>query len=220
LRHRRKLAFTEDFDLQKSLAKVHSFARIFATFGNKVMNIGYARVSTLDQNLDLQIQANRKAGCKKIFREKVSGVSRERPEFQRMLDQLRIADTVIVWKLDRLARSTRDLLETMETIREAGARFQSLSEPWANTTTHAGKLIMTVFAGIAEFERDLIRERTSAGREAARRRGIHFGRPRKLNSEQTKLARRLVVEGQSVRKIADTFNVHTATIYRLSSALA
>ena len=163
------------------------------------MNIGYARVSTLDQNLDLQMQVLRKAGCKKIFREKVSGASRERPEFQRMLDQLRTGDTVIVWKLDRLARSTRDLLETMETIREAGARFQSLSEPWANTTTHAGKLIMTVFAGIAEFERDLIRERTSAGREAARRRGIHFGRPRKLNPEQTNLVHRLIDEGKSVR---------------------
>ena len=121
------------------------------------------------------MQVLRKSGCKKIFREKVSGASRERPEFQRMLDQLRHGDTVIVWKLDRLARSTRDLLETMETIREAGARFQSLSEPWANTTTHAGKLIMTVFAGIAEFERDLIRERTSAGREAAKRRGTHSG---------------------------------------------
>ena len=181
------------------------------------MNIGYARVSTLDQNLDLQMQVLRKSGCKKIFREKVSGVCRERPEFQRLLDRLRHGDTVIVWKLDRLARSTRDLLETMEIIREAGARFQSLSEPWANTTTHAGKLIMTVFAGIAEFERDLIRERTSAGREAARRRGTHFGRPRKLNTEQIKLARRLVDEGQSVKEIAETFNVHTATIYRLSS---
>jgi DNA invertase Pin-like site-specific DNA recombinase len=94
----------------------------------------------------------------------------------------------------------------METMREAGTRFQSLSEPWANATTHAGKLIRTIFAGIAEFERDLIRERTSAGREAVRRPGIHFGRPRKLNPEQTKLARRLIVEGQSVRKIADTFN--------------
>jgi DNA invertase Pin-like site-specific DNA recombinase len=151
---------------------------------------------------------------------RVSGVSWERPEFQRRLDELRMGDTVIVWKRDRLARSTHDLLETMETIRKVGARFQSLSEPWANTTTHAGKLIMTVVAGIAELERDLIRERTRAGREAARRRGIHFGRPRKLNPEQTKLARRLIVEGQSVRKIADTFNVHTATIYRLSSALA
>ena len=150
------------------------------------MNIGYARVSTLDQNLDLQMQALRKAGCQKIFREKVSGASRERPEFQRMLEQLRDGDTVIVWKLDRLARSTRDPLETMETIREAGARFQSLSEPWANTTSHAGKLIMTVFAGIAEFERDLIRERTSAGREAARRRGIHSGRPQKLKHRTDK----------------------------------
>ena len=95
------------------------------------MHIGYARVSTLDQNLDLQLQALRKARCKKIFREKLSGASRARAEFQRMLDQLRPGDTVIVWKLDRLARSTRDLLETMETIGEAGARFQSLSEPWA-----------------------------------------------------------------------------------------
>jgi DNA invertase Pin-like site-specific DNA recombinase len=184
------------------------------------MNIGYARVSTLGQNLDLQMQALRKGGCKKIFREKVSGARRERLEFQRMLDQLSHGDTVIVWKLDRLARSTRDLLETMETIRDAGARFQSLSELWANTTTHAGKLIMTVSAGIAEFERDLIRERTSTGREAARRRGIHFGRPRKLNPEQTKLARRLIDEGQSVRQIADTFNVHTATIYRVSKTAA
>jgi len=108
----------------------------------------------------------------------------------------------------------------METIGEAGARFRSLSEPWANTTTHAGKLIMTVFAGIAEFERDLIRERTSAGREAAKQRGIHFGRPRKLNREQTKLARRLIDEGQSIREIADTFKVHTSTIYRLSRTAA
>jgi DNA invertase Pin-like site-specific DNA recombinase len=190
------------------------------TAGSTIMHIGYARVSTLDQNLDLQLQALRKAGCKKSFREKLSGASRQRPEFQRMLDQLREGDTVIVWKLDRLARSTRDLLETMETIREAGARFRSLSEPWADTTTHAGKLIMTVFAGIAEFERDLIQERTSAGREAARRRGTHFGRPRKLNSEQAKLAQRLIDEGQSVREIADTFNVHTATIYRLSRTAA
>jgi DNA invertase Pin-like site-specific DNA recombinase len=203
-----------------SLAKVHASARNFAISRSEVMNIGYARGSTLDQNLDLQMQVLTKAGCKKIFREKVSGASRERPEFQRMLDQLRHGDTVIVWKLDRLARSTSDLLETMEIICEAGARFQSLSEPWANTTTHTGKLIMTVFAGIAEFERDLIRERTSAGREVARRRGTHFGRPRKLNTEQIKLARRLIDEGQSVREIAETFNVHTATIYRLSSTAA
>jgi DNA invertase Pin-like site-specific DNA recombinase len=181
------------------------------------VKIGYARVSTLDQNLDLQLQALKRAGCTKIFREKVSGSSRHRPELQRLLDQLRAGDTVVVWKLDRIARSTRDLLETMDTIREAGARFQSLSEPWADTTTHAGKMIMTVFAGIAEFERDLIRERTTAGREAAKKRGVRFGRPRKLNPAQEKLARRLLAEGKAVQDIAQTFNVHPTTIYRLSA---
>ena len=181
------------------------------------MKIGYARVSTVEQNLDLQLQALKKGGCKKIFREKVSGGSRDRPEFQRMLEQLREGDVIVVWKLDRLARSTRDLLETMETIRDVGARFQSLSEPWADTTTHAGKMIMTVFAGIAEFERDLIRERTKARRKAARSRGVRFGRPRKLNAEQVKLARRLIDEGRTIREVTETFNVHVATIYRIST---
>jgi DNA invertase Pin-like site-specific DNA recombinase len=184
------------------------------------MKIGYARVSTQEQNLDLQLQALKRAGCKRIFREKVSGASRQRPEFLRMLDQVREGDTVVVWRLDRLARSTRDLLETMETIREAGARFQSLSEPWADTTTHAGKMIMTVFAGIAEFERDLIRERTAAGRKAAKSRGVRFGRPPKLNAEQERLVRRLISEGKPVSEIARTFNVHVATIYRLSGVPA
>lgn len=181
------------------------------------MKIGYARVSTLDQHLDMQLQALKKAGCKKIFSEKRSGASRHRPELQRMLDQLRAGDTIVVWKLDRLARSTRDLLETMENIGAARARFRSLSEPWADTTTPAGKMIMTLFAGIAEFERELIRERTQAGRVAAQSRGVRFGRPRKLNAEQTKLVRRLLAEGTAVQEIARTFNVHVATIYRLSA---
>jgi DNA invertase Pin-like site-specific DNA recombinase len=103
----------------------------------------------------------------------------------------------VVWKLDRLARSTRDLLETMETIREADGRFQSISEPWADTTSHPGKMIMTIFAGIAEFERDLIRERTGAGREAAKKRGVRFGRPRKLALDQDELAQRLF--GREIR---------------------
>lgn len=105
----------------------------------------------------------------------------------------------------------------MDTIREAGARFQSLSEPWADTTTHVGKMIMTVFAGIAEFERDLIQERTTAGRVAAQQRGVRFGRPRKLNMTQEKLARRLLTEGKSAKEIALTFKVHPTTIYRLSA---
>lgn len=183
------------------------------------MKIGYARVSTQDQNLELQLMALKKADCQKIFREKVSGATRQRPEFQRMLDQTRPGDTIIVWKLDRLARSTRDLLNTMETLSETGANFQSISEPWANTTTHAGKMIMTVFAGIAEFERDLIRERTGSGRDAARLRGVRFGRPRKLNADQVKVASDLIGQGKAVRDIARTFNVHEATIYRLASTL-
>jgi DNA invertase Pin-like site-specific DNA recombinase len=182
------------------------------------VKIGYARVSTQDQNLDLQLKALKKAECRRTFREKVSGVSRQRPELQRMLDQLRPGDTVVGWKHDRLARSTRDMLNTMEIINDAGAGFRSLSEPWANTTTHAGKMIMTVFAGIAEFERDLIRERTSAGREAAKQRGVRFGRPRKLNPDQTRLACQLLADGKAVREIARTFNVHEATIYRLAAA--
>ena len=182
---------------------------------SKGIRIGYARVSTVEQKLDLQMLALKKAGCTKIFREKVSGASRERPELKRMLDQIREGDIVVVWKLDRLARSTKDLLETMESIRESGGQFQSLSEPWADSTSHAGKMIMTVFAGIAEFERDLIRERTSAGRMAAMEKGVRFGRPRKLSPQQAKLAKRLLDEGKLVSEIAETFDVHVATIYRL-----
>jgi DNA invertase Pin-like site-specific DNA recombinase len=116
--------------LQKLDAKAYRFAGAFANrTGATVMKIGYARVSTLDQHLELQLQALKKAHCTKIFREKVSGTSRARPELQRLLEHLRAGDTVVVWKLDRIARSTRHLLEVMDTIREADARFQSLSEP-------------------------------------------------------------------------------------------
>jgi DNA invertase Pin-like site-specific DNA recombinase len=179
------------------------------------MKIGYARVSTGDQKLSLQLEALKKADCQRIYREKASGSYRDRPELSRMLDQLREGDVVTVWRLDRLARSTRDLLEIVAAIGAAGARFQSLSEPWADTTTHAGRMIMTIFAGIAEFERDLIRERTGAGRRDAQRRGVRFGRPRKMNAEQRELAGRLLKEGQSVREVARAFSVHPATLYRI-----
>jgi DNA invertase Pin-like site-specific DNA recombinase len=180
-----------------------------------MMKIGYARVSTEDQKLTIQLEALKRAGCTRIFREKVSGAYRDRPELNRMLDQLRKGDVVTVWKLDRLARSTRNLLEIVETIGNSGARFQSISEPWADTTTHAGKMIMTIFAGIAEFERDLIRERTGAGREDAKRRGVRFGRPKKMNEEQRNLACRLIKEGKSVSEVARTFSIHPATLYRV-----
>ena len=127
---------------------------------------------------------------------------------------------MVVWKLDWLARSTRDLLEIMAAIQAAGAGFRSLSEPWADTTSHAGKLMMTIFAGIAEFERALILERTSVGRTAARERGVRFGRPPKFNAEQQRLALRLIEEGKSVGEVARTFGVHPATVYRLTPAVA
>ena len=179
------------------------------------MKIGYARVSTEDQRLTLQLEALKKAGCTRIFREKVSGAYRDRPELNRMLDQLREDDVVTVWKLDRLARSTRNLLEIVEIISNAGSRFKSISEPWADTTTHAGKMIMTIFAGIAEFERDLIRERAGAGRTDAKKRGVRFGRPKKMNQDQQVLAQRLLKEGKSVSEVARTFSVHPATLYRI-----
>ncbi len=137
-----------------------------------------------------------------------------------MLYQIRESDIIVVWKLDRLARSMRDLLATIETIREAGGRFLSLSEPWADRTNHAGKMDITIFAGIAEFERGLIRERTSAGRRAAKKRGVQFRRPKKLTLDQGALARRLVAEGRPVRAIASVFNVHPAITHRFSDFVA
>lgn len=179
------------------------------------MKIGYARVSTDDQSLDMQIAILRKAGCKKIFQEKRSGVGRDRPQLSRMMASLKTGDVVVVHRLDRLARSTRILLETIDAIASADAKFLSLSEPWADTTSPAGRMVMTVLSGIAEFERDLIQTRTSAGRSAAKSRGVQFGRPPKLTDDQNKLILRLVAEGQPVKDVARTFKVHTATVYRL-----
>lgn len=182
------------------------------------MYMGYARVSTEDQNLAIQLQALERAGCRRMFQEKVSGARRQRPELARMLEHIREGDTVVVWKLDRLARSTRDLLEIADAIDRAGAGLQSLSEPWADTTSPAGRMVLTVFAGIAEFERELIRERTGAGRIAAMQRGVRFGRPPRLSPEQTALALRLIEEGMPPREVARTLGVHKSTIYRSIAA--
>jgi len=144
------------------------------------MLIGYARVSTDDQHLDNQRIALRAAGCQRIYEEKISGAKRERPEHTRVLDHLREGDVLVATRLDRLARATRDLLELAEILNRAGVGLRSLGEPWANTTSPSGKMVFTVFAGIAEFERSLIAERTSAGRLAAQGKGVRFGRPPKL----------------------------------------
>ncbi|HEY9785669.1 MAG TPA: recombinase family protein [Candidatus Obscuribacterales bacterium] len=144
------------------------------------MKIGYARVSTEEQNLDIQLTALRKSGCKKIYQEKISGTKWERPELHKMLNSLQSGDIVVVWRLDRLARSTKMLLEITDRIMDSKAKFTSLLEPWADTTSPAGKMIMNIFAGMAEFERDLIRARTGAGRTEAIKRGVKFGRPSKM----------------------------------------
>ncbi|MEM7205332.1 MAG: recombinase family protein [Planctomycetota bacterium] len=178
------------------------------------MRLGYARVSTGEQDLTLQCDALRRTGCRRLFQEKVSGARRERPELERLLAQLREGDTVVVCKLDRLARSTRHLLEVADTIDRAGAGLRSLGEEWADTTSPAGRMILTVFAGIAEFERELIRGRTAEGRAAARARGVRFGPPEKLTAEQVALISRLKEEGRSAAGLAAMFGVHRATIYR------
>ncbi len=181
------------------------------------MLVGYARVSTDDQDLTLQRAMLNKAGCKRLYEEKISGAKRQRPELNRLLDQLRAGDVLVVSRLDRLARSTRDLLEIAELLKQAEAGLRSLYEPWADTTSPAGQMVLTVFAGMAEFERELIKERTSSGRVQAKARGVRFGRPLKLTGEQIKLGGRLIDEGRSAREVARMFKVHPATVYRALS---
>ena len=131
---------------------------------------------------------------RQIYQEKVSGVGRTRPEFQRMMQEVRKDDVLVIWRLERLARSTKMLLEIVEQLTDKAASFKSLEEPWADTTSATGRLVMTFFAGLAEFERDLIRDRTGAGREAALERGVKFGRPTKMTEEQLKIAKRYVLK--------------------------
>lgn len=178
------------------------------------MKLGYARVSTGGQELDLQRRQLAEAGCERFVEEKASGARRKRPALEGLLDDLRPKDVLIVTRLDRLARSTTELLRIAEKIREKEAGLQSLEEPWADTTSPAGRMVLTVFAGIAEFERELIHSRTEEGKHAAKLRGVAFGRPPKMRSDQRQLARQLIEDGKSVSEVARTFNVHPATIYR------
>ena len=177
--------------------------------------IGYARVSTQGQDLAQQRTMLGDIGCQRIFEEKVSGAKRDRPELGRLLDHLRAGDVVTVTRLDRLARSTSDLLHIAERIKDTGAGLRSLAEPWADTTSPAGRMVLTIFAGIADFERSLIGERTSAGRAAALARGVRFGPRPALSAEQIVHARRLIEEeGLSVSEASRILNVHRATLYR------
>ena len=179
------------------------------------MRLGYARVSTGEQSLENQCQRLSAAGCEKLFEEKISGAARHRLQLEKLIEHLRKGDVLVVTRLDRLARSTSELLRIAERITEKKAGLQSLDEPWADTTSPSGRMIMTVFAGIAEFERTLILSRTQEGRLAAQARGVAFGRPKKMPPDQQQLARDLVRDGKSISAVARTFNVHPATIYRV-----
>src|SRR5580704_8072690 len=182
------------------------------------MIYGYARVSTDGQSVTAQVIALRKHGAGKVFREVASGAKTDRAQLRRLLDQLDADDVLMVTRLDRLARSTRDLLNTLAAITGRKAGFRSLGDAWADTTTSHGRLMLTVLGGLAEFERDLIRTRTGEGRERAKARGVKMGRPHKLTAHQRQEAiKRRDVDGEPLRDIARSYNVHNSTISRLAA---
>jgi len=180
------------------------------------MNIGYARVSTKEQNLDLQKDALKKAGCVEIFEEKVSGAGKERPQLDKLVEQLRKGDVLTIWKLDRLGRSIKDLIQLVNKIQDKGAELKSLNDHIDTTTPH-GKLTFHMFAALAEFERDIIRERTLAGLATARARGRVGGRPPGLsqkNQHVAIIAQRLYEEGQkTVTEICRELSIARPTLY-------
>jgi DNA invertase Pin-like site-specific DNA recombinase len=179
------------------------------------MLIGYARVSTNDQETAAQVAALKAGGCERIYREKASGGRWDRPELHRLLDQLRKGDVLVVWKLDRLSRSLRDVLTIMERLAEAKAGFRSLTEA-IDTTTPAGRMMMQMVGAFAEFERAMLRERTKAGLESARRDGRIGGRPPKLNNQQQTEIVQMVSKGtRTAAEAARLFRVHPATVSRL-----
>src|ERR1700710_341571 len=178
------------------------------------MIYGYARVSTDGQSVDAQVRQLTKAGCKKVFRETASGAKTDRAQLRKALAALEAGDLLMVTRLDRLARSTRDLLNTLATITGSKAGFRSLGDTWADTTTSHGRLMLTVLGGLAEFERDLIRARTGEGRARAVARGVTMGRPPKLTPHQRKEALKRRDAGEAMRDIAKSFNVSHSTISR------
>ena len=186
-----------------------SYRNIFGT-----MIIGYCRVSTQDQCLDRQTDILTDAGCERIYQEKISGGTKERPELQRMIETLREGDTVVVTELSRLSRTVKDLFSLVERIHHAGANLKSLKENWADTTTPQGKLLFAVFAGISEFERDLIRQRTKEGLEAARARGRNGGRP-KADSKQIDNALKMYQsKDYGIEDILKATGISKTTLYR------
>ncbi|WP_176345113.1 recombinase family protein [Priestia aryabhattai] len=177
------------------------------------MKFGYMRVSTIDQNLDRQKKLLEEFGCERIFFEKLTGTKRDRPELNKMLEYLRLEDTVVVTDLTRLSRSTKDLIEITDLISQKGANLKSLKESWLDTTTAHGKMLFTIFAGIAQFERDLTSERTKEGILAARKKGKHPGRP-KADEEKIDYALYLISQGMSQTDAAAKAGISRMTLYR------
>ena len=177
------------------------------------MKIGYARVSTNEQNLDLQLDALKNAGCEKIFQDVASGAKTERPGLDDALQHLREGDTLVVWKLDRLGRSLRHLIDVVTSLNDEGVFFLSLQES-IDTSSSGGKLIFHIFGALAEFERDLIRERTLAGLAAARARGRVGGRPRVMDTNKLAMAKTLLAsESNSISEICKILGVSRSTYY-------
>ncbi len=178
------------------------------------MLIGYARVSTQDQTLNLQLDALKKAGCEKIFTDTMSGTKTERPGLEEALDFIRPGDTLVVWRLDRLGRSLPHLIETITTLHTREIGFKSLTEH-IDTTTSGGKLVFHIFGALAEFERDIIRERTQAGLQAARARGKKGGRPNALKDKKMAMAQALYNDKtNAIADICKTLHISRATLYR------
>lgn len=178
------------------------------------MIFGYARCSTEDQNLDWQLDALERQGCERVFREKFTGTRRDRPELTRMMDMLREGDTIVICELTRLSRSVKDLFELMEQIEKSGANIRSLKEPWLDTTSPQGRLLFTIFSGVSQFERDLIRERTMEGIASARARGRMGGRPatdRKVIDQALTL---YDSKAYSVAEITKTAGISRRTLYK------
>src|SRR4051812_35418032 len=176
---------------------------------------GYARVSTDGQSLASQEAQLHAADCSKVYAEKISGARNDRPELAKVLKRLATGDVLIVSRLDRLARSTRDLLNILDDIAKRGAGFRSLADSWADTTSAHGRLMVTILAGLAEFERELILARTSDGRERAKARGVRFGRPAALTPHQRQEALQRLAEGDAQADVARSYAVSQATISRL-----
>lgn len=177
--------------------------------------IGYARVSTVGQSLEAQIEQLSGHGCERIFQEKISGAKADRPQLAKLVAFLEADDILVVTRLDRLARSTFDLLNILKATAAKEANFLSLAEPWANTSTAIGKLMLTVLSGVAEFERDLIALRTSDGRERAKNAGVRFGPKPKLNRHQMEEIRKRKEAGKSCRFLARSYGVSANTVSRV-----